>query len=419
MALSAKVGNFALNTSTGNQAVTGVGFQPKLVLFFGSMNTADGIVVDFNLVIGAATSSTARGHASINDEDAVGTSDSSRTIFTNSCLRMLVPGSASSYLVIADFVSMDSDGFTINISNAPGSAYRIGYLALAGSDLTNVKVGSFTTPASTGNNATTGVGFQPDGVLFFANGDILETDTNSAAFGLGFAVSTSQRAWTSLATPRSKITTETFRRQGTDGCIAYMDHDGSSVEVHADFVSFDTDGFTLNFDATISGDGIIYVALKGGQYAVGNLTTQTSTGNFSETGVGFQGSAGLFASFCNPASGSIIAGLEMSLGIVTSSTERFVVGGLSEDAQGTTDTDQFQDDGLVYGNYDHAQTLEGSADFVSWDSDGFTLNQVDADPTAGNEVIYLVIGEDAGAPPADGAERGIGRGILRGVGRGI
>ncbi len=394
MALSTKAGNFALNTSTGNQAVTGIGFQPEIVLLFGSMNTADGVVVDFNLVIGAATSSTARGHVSINDEDGQGTSDSSRTIFTNSCLRMLAPGSASSYLVIADFVSMNADGFTINISTAPGSAYRIGYLALAGSDLTSVKVGSFTTPVSTGNNATTGVGFQPDAVLLFSNGDVLETDTNSVAFGFGFAVSASERAWTSLATPRSKVTTETYRRQGTDGCIAYLDHDGSSLEVHADFVSFDADGFTLNFDTTTSGDGVIYVALKGGQYAVGDLLTRTSTGNFSETGIGFQPSAGIFASFCNPVTGSIIAGLEMSIGLAVSSTERFVVGGVSEDAQGTSDTDQFQDDGLVYQNYDHAQALEGSIDFVSWDGDGFTLNQVDADPTAGNEVIYFVIGAD-------------------------
>lgn len=396
MALSAKVDSFALNTSIGNQAVSGIGFQPKVVIFFGTMNTADGIVVDFNLVIGAAASSSARGHVSINDEDNVSTSDSSRTIFTDSCLRMLDPGSSSSYLFIADFVSLDSDGFTINISDAPASAYRIGYLALGGADITDVAVGSLVTPASTGNLVETGVGFQPDAAIFFTDGESLETDTNDLAFGFGFAVSTSERAWVSLATPRNKGTSETFRRQEKDGCIAYMDHDGSAIDVHADFVSWDSDGFTLNFDITKSGDGIIYVALKGGQYAVGSLITQTSTGNFAETGIGFEGSAGIFASFCNAASGVTVAGLEISLGIATASTERFVVGGLSEDGQGTTDTDQFQDDGLVYQNYDHAQSLDGSIDFVSFDVDGFTLNQVDADPS-GNEIIYFIIGAAAAA----------------------
>ncbi len=125
----------------------------------------------------------------------------------------------------------------------------------------------------------------------------------------------------------------------------------------------------------------------------------SSTGNFSKTGVGFLPSAGIFASFCNAASASTVAGLEISLGIATSSTERFVVGGVAEDGQGTTDTDQFQDDALVYQNYDFAQALEGSIDLVSFDADGFTLDQVNADPTVGNEMIYFVIGAAAGGVP--------------------
>jgi hypothetical protein len=82
------------------------------------------------------------------------------------------------------------------------------------------------------------------------------------------------------------------------------------------------------------------------------------------------------------------------MGVATSSTERFVVGGTAEDAQGTSDSDNFQDDGLMYLNYDYAQTQTGAIDFVSYDSDGFTLNQTDADPSA-NEMIYMIFGSDA------------------------
>ena len=53
---------------------------------------------------------------------------------------------------------------------------------------------------------------------------------------------------------------------------------------------------------------------------------------------------------------------------------------------------------MIYQNYDYDQTLEGSIDFVSWDSDGFTLNQIDDDPSA-NEIIYLIFGA-TGGPPA-------------------
>ncbi len=399
MALSAKASNFALNTSTGNQAVTGIGFLPKIVLFFVSENTADGIAVDHNLCIGAGISSTERACVTANDEDGQATTDTSRLVTTSECLRLQQPGSNNTVNLAADFVTMDSDGFTINITTAPGSAYRVGYLALAGTDLTNVAVNSFADSGATGNQAVTGVGFQPEAVLLLVQGDSISAGSKSDhTIGFGFAVSTIQRAWLGTASESGAATSNTHHRQQTDSCIGNLYYNDGTLHGLADFVSFDADGFTINWSTAGDGDDYIYIAFKGGQYAVGSLTTQTGTGNFSETGVGFQPGAGIFASFCNAASGLTVAGLEMSLGIATSSTERFVVGSVAEDAQGTSDTDQFQDDALVYQNYDFAQGLEGSIDLVSFDADGFTLDQVDADPS-GNEMIYFVIGAAAGGVP--------------------
>ncbi len=400
MALSAKTGNFALNTSTGNQAVTGVGFLPKIVLFFASENTADGVIADQNVCIGAGISSTERAMATVNDEDNVTTTDSSRVVSNVECLHLQSPGSTGTIRVIADLVSLDADGFTIDITTAPGSAHRVGYLALAGDDLTNVAIGTFNPSGSTGNQAVTGIGFQPDAMLLLHNGtNVAAGAVTEHTLGFGWAVSTSERGWIGTASDNGAGTSDTFRRQQTDTCIGDLNFSGGTLSGLADFVSFDADGFTVNWStAGASGDDYIYIAFKGGQYAAGSLTTQTSTGNFSETGVGFLPSAGIFASFCNAASASTVAGLEMSVGIATSSAERFVVGGVAEDAQGTTDADQFQDDALVYQNYDFAQALEGSIDLVSFDADGFTLDQVDADPS-GNEMIYFVIGAAAGGVP--------------------
>jgi hypothetical protein len=396
MGLDAAVGNFALNTSTGNQSVATLSFTPKIVLFFATQNTADGVIVDQNICIGAGISSTERGNTSVNDEDAADPTDTSRTIFNTSCITMLSAGSSSSYLVVADLVSLNSDGFTIDITTAPGSAHRVGYLALGGTDITDVAIGTITVPASTGNDATTGVGFQPDSALFFANGEAINTDTNDNTLGFGFAVSTSQRGWSGIAAPRNQATSIAKRFQVTDACIGYMDHDAASIDVEADFVSWDADGFTLNYSAVHSGDAIIYVAFKGGQYAVGDVTTQTGTGTWAETGVGFEPSAGIFSSFQNAASGSIVDGAKTSVGFASSASDMFVAGGVIEDAQAAADSDQYQDDALVYASYDFTQTLTGSADLDSWDSDGFTLNMIDADPSA-FEMLYWVIGAEAAA----------------------
>ncbi len=395
MALSTKSGNFALNTSTGNQAVTGVGFLPEIVLFFISNQTADGIGTHFQFGFGVGISSTERACVTNNDEDAQTTSDNSRSQRSDKCIRLSNLG-ATSILFDADLVSLDADGFTVNVTTAPASAFRVGYLALGGTDLTNVALGNFAGSGLTGNQAITGVGFQPDAVLIFGTEDTLVDDNSTnGLFFLGFAVSATERACISISADNNEATSNVNRLQFTDACLVGLSV-GGSVDAEADFVSNDADGFTINWSDSRD-KAYHFLCLKGAQYAVGSLDTQTSTGNFSETGVGFQGDAGIFASFCNVTDASPVGGLEMSLGVATSSTERFIIGGTSEDGQATTDCDNYSDDGLIYQNYDFAQALEGSIDFVSWDADGFTLDQVDADPTAGNEMIYFVIGADAAA----------------------
>src|SRR3972149_9729964 len=57
---------------------------------------------------------------------------------------------------ILDFSSMDADGFTVIYDDQFTQAYRISYLALGGTDLTNVYIGSQQQPASTGNYSVTG-----------------------------------------------------------------------------------------------------------------------------------------------------------------------------------------------------------------------------------------------------------------------
>lgn len=398
MTFLSHVGNLALNTSTGNQAETGIGFQPEIVLFFCTENTADGVIADANMLVGAAISSSERFAIGFSDEDGVATVDCTRSLWADRCITMQVPGSTSTSRVVADFVSQDADGFTINLSDVTGGvAYRVGYLALAGTDLTNVKIGTFAPSGSTGNQAVTGVGFQPDAAMFFGYGDTIGADDTDTSFGMGWAVSTSERAWISTANDNSDTNASVTRAQRTDSCFGYIHYTDEAVDAQADFVSWDADGFTLTWDnAAPAADTVVYIAFKGGQYYAGSLTTQTSTGEFSETGVGFQGSAGIFASFCNPASGGLITAGNVSLGVAVSSTERFTAGFHNEDNVATMNTDQSQNDGLMYENYDYSQTVEGAIDFVSWGADGFTLDQTDADPTAGNEIIYLIFGAEAG-----------------------
>ena len=396
MALSSFVGNFTTNTVTGNQAITGVGFTPKIVLFFPTLNTAAGLTDGFSAGFGAGISSTNRRCIGFKSQDGVTTTNPDSRQDNTKCFTLLDPNTG--VLAAADLVSLDADGFTVNITTAPASGRLVGYLALGGDDMSNVGSGQFLGSASVGNQAVTGVGFQPDCVIFFtmADDNAPPSDRVNTEGVMGFATSSTARGVTQLWDRNGQTTSETSNYQRTVRCISAMTN-ADAIFYEADFVSFDADGFTVNW--ITAGDGaryIHYVAFKGGQYFAGSFNSQTATGNFSVTGTGFQPTGVIFMSMLNAAATTVQQGMQYSLGAASSSTARFATFGDSEDAVTTTDTDTAFSATRVYLNYDFAQTLEGDADFVSFDSDGFTLNQTDADPT-GNQVLYLAFGNTASA----------------------
>ncbi len=83
--------------------------------------------------------------------------------------------------------------------------------------------------------------------------------------------------------------------------------------------------------------------------------------------------------------------MELSLGMVDNEINQFSVGGVSESNLGTTNTDHWSDDETIHQNYAFAQSLFGEISFISWDSDGFTMDQIDVDAAA-NEILYIIFG---------------------------
>lgn len=109
--------------TTGNKSVTGVGFTPKLVKFAvlftaatGNTNYANGSMTNAAQYYTAMSASTSG-------------SVTSRTSATNACIGWVTGGSSTPSL-LASYVSMDADGFTINVS-AASNAFAIAYEAYA------------------------------------------------------------------------------------------------------------------------------------------------------------------------------------------------------------------------------------------------------------------------------------------------
>lgn len=414
MALSAKVGVFTANTVTGNQPVTGVGFQPKALIFFAGNLTADGNGAGGMQALGFAASSSQREAVASALDDGVGSSNSGIDLAT-ACIVLLTDGTPT-VDAIADFVTMDVDGFTINWTDAPASAVKINYIALGGSDITNVEVGNWTGPTTAGipkDHPKTGMAFQPDMVLFAPARNVTATGTAvTGANGLsGFTKfgGTFQQVGMARATPDAS-TTNNRQYERIDKALVSV---STVLALEATAVSFNSDGWTLNFTTVATSSVLIpYLAIKGGQWKFGSDSTPTATGSQVKSGIGFVPRLlmvfGLFSS------------ASTSLGVNVSSNEG--VGAASSAAAARAISLGVASTGLVAKNraadakiisaIDSGLTLRQEASVTSLDADGWTLNFTTVQGTA-REYLWLAAGE-VSSPPVNSTPPSAGGGLYVG-----
>lgn len=391
-AFSVKVGAFTLNTSTGSQQVTGLGFTPKLVIFLSMPDTADVAIdaADFHEMIGAASASS-QWVMYANSLNAAATSDTVNNFQTGKCIISFTPaGGSGAEDYAADLVTMNTDGFTLNVSNAPSSGYKVGYMALGGSDITAVKVGSFSWANSGGAHAVTGVGFQPTALLVCGGDspDQVSLKAN-ARFNLGLAVSPNQAMMYShdddaLATINSGKNSLTTRLANQ-----HMDA-GSNAQT---WTSMDADGWTYTTNtAPTTGRPAGYIAIKCLRAYLGNTNLPTSAGSHSVTGVGFQPKAGFFFSIAAPTTASADDD-QFSFGFAESSTAQFVAGGFSDDGVADSVASHFSSSqNLFRATTAYPGAVEEEATFSAWGSDGFNLTVGTAVASNPAQLHYLVMG---------------------------
>ena len=180
--LEAKVGVFDTATSTGAQAVTGIGFRPTAVLCVGAWNTATSETSDFFttslqwMAMSAANASVIAGGAcNVTSEDnaaAANTSRYQRTDKAMSGLRSGISGGVGTVYFDASPTSFDADGFTVTWTAADPTTIGRYYLALRGIE---ARCGVIVQPTTTGEQAVTCDGILPELVLAMSVGDVAQS----------------------------------------------------------------------------------------------------------------------------------------------------------------------------------------------------------------------------------------------------
>lgn len=260
------VGTFDAPTSTGSQAVTGVGFQPNALLVWSSGTSSDAIGDGAGFSFGIASAADEQAVCAIRiDDGATGGATERYSASDAVAVQVNTSGVVGAQGELASF---DSDGFTIDWTTAPAAGVVHNYAAIATQDAV---VGQITAPSSATSQQVSGVGFRPDAVILITASGTATGAAAGAQASIGMASAVSEQWSVFVADADAANPTEVLSRGDEHALI------GASGDLVVDLQSLDEDGFTLDFASVPAYQPLIwYLALQGGRYFVGSVVQGTS-----------------------------------------------------------------------------------------------------------------------------------------------
>lgn len=376
---------------TGSVGYTGVGFQPKALIVMGANTTlGDGAFAFHGFGAGVA-GSTAHCQGVSANAAATSSVDSNR-----SSLLISYRNNAGTQRTAASLTSLDADGFTLNWTSVTDArTYFI--LCIGGSDV-EAAVGSFTAGGATGNRSVTGLSFQPNAIIFF-DSRLSTTASGSEAFWgpmLGLVDSAGNQGAYCGESWDGQATMVTSRNQkSTTACIVGTADSGGNLDKEASFVSYNADGFTVNF-TTLTALGqntqTFYIALQVPYSQVGSFNTRTTTGTTSTATPGFTPKA-LILGGNRKASGSDPAQDHFfSTGLAASASEQGYMCHHDEDGIATSNTYHAQNNDAILRWLTNAPSTVVEAAVTDMSFENFTLDYSTVEATA-RPIIYLAMGD--------------------------
>lgn len=400
MAISVDVGTFNLATGTGTTATTGVGFTPEFLLLWCPFQTATGVNSGFKLSIGASDGTNDR-CIEVTGTDASAFAAQDRLSSANIITSRNYNSRGTPVRLAVDLDSFDADGFTLDYTtNALATAFKAQYLALGGADLTNVKVGHFSGPTSTGDSAVTGVGFAADCLILLDPVRFATFPGNqpSMLMGIGIGTATSPGVVTSFYGADGASPAVSGRGLRGDKIVRGFFTGGGTAQ-EATLASLDADGFTLNWTTTLnSTPEIMFIALKGGSYEVGVAPEPVTTGNkVVNVSAGLTPKAVLLCSANAAATPLEQPHARFSLGASDDTADLSVWEGFTDGVSASSaDTQVDETHCILITDQDTPSVAQSTALVDGFAAGSFTLNWDTVGGGGGREYMFLAIGNAAG-----------------------
>jgi len=378
-----------MGATTGNVSVTSLSFTPKGALFiWNGQATQNTTGTGANFGMGAAVSTSNRG--AWHHRRLLASSSVFGRHTGAGCMVQMSTGNVIDFAV--DFVSWNSNGFTVNVGTSPGVDFFVQWYVWGGTD---VEVGllQFNSDVSTGTEVYTGMGFKPDALIIFSLGmtaTIPTSDGNSRP-GIGFVSHDDDGTIRQAGFGGKQVNGANTARRSQSATQAIYIPDTSAMWLAGGVDSLDADGFTVNY-TTVQASTVKLWALgiRGIRAYVGAVDQNVTptTGNQAVTAVGYTPSMLMMGSFC----AATVSGQQ--------NDESISLGGATSAAQATnsmTTVSGGNNNGLA--NYatklqtcllGGTPTIQSQATFVSFDTTGFTFNNTTVDATS-RALLYMAM----------------------------
>lgn len=367
--------------TTGTQVYSVLSEQPVAMIFWGgectALDTDTTPVVIFHGVTDGTNDAVM--NAGVNGNAASGDYD------TTACCKVKDSGGITR--ASATLSSWNSSSFTLNWTTVHSTnAYKIHWIALSGSELTNAYVDAFT--FGTGSSkASTAPGFTPDWIFVIAR------KATRNGYSVGCSNGTGSGNENAMGFRWRSSNVNRYSAYDTVDQCAVMADDSATPEQYFSLTSFDASGYTIGRDSGDANDAdFIVLSIKGGSFSPFTFTSPTTATTKSVSGLGFQPEGVFFMALddASGASGSTI-NIPIQWGAMNSTTEL----AYWVDWNGTTDEDHGITQSKVIRLKDDTGTTVEEADYSSLDSGGFTVSYSTADSAANAVMGWAFRGEPA------------------------
>jgi len=393
--LQVAMGSFARSTDGSQNNIT-VGFDPKVILFYGNQQTTDADGADCRFSMGAHC---VDGTSGVISEALTGSGDTYFTYNTSingRCYHMVYNTPVVATDECSAFATIVSNGFNFDYNIYDANAPLIHWIAFGGEAVRKATCGYTAIAVKPGLQQVV-TGFPVDTLLGWMVQPSTLVAAQDVSLSVGMATNVDAAAGgncISTGVDDNAGTTNTMRNMRAGTVYKLLNTATGTYNRQGSLSGYASTGFTLNNSLVLASPYayFLYVAMNGVVGKATAVTQPTSTGSQATTGLPFQPKF-LFSLDNNRSAGvGIIAGHNIGMGFGDGTSQLHLWQGSTDNVTPPVNREDLSTTRIVKNLLEGAGgvTVNSQASMTSLDTGGFTWNWTTVDSTLRSQLTFAL-----------------------------